>query len=86
MNTLQRVADQMYKEPEWREKMFDTADILGIDQIDHNGVLIRVLIKTLPLQQWAVGREYRWRVKEAFQRSGISLGIPQNRIWYNENK
>jgi moderate conductance mechanosensitive channel len=83
MNILKSVADQMYKEPEWREKMFDTADILGIDQIDHNGVLIRVLIKTLPLQQWAVGREYRWRVKEAFQRSEISLGIPQNRIWYN---
>lgn len=85
MNILKSVADQMYKEPEWREKMFDTADILGIDQIDHNGVLIRVLIKTLPLQQWAVGREYRWRVKEAFQRSGISLGIPQNQIWYNQN-
>ncbi|MBL1208896.1 MAG: mechanosensitive ion channel family protein [Geminocystis sp. GBBB08] len=86
MNILKSVGDQMYKEPEWQEKMFDTAEILGIDEIDHKGVLIRVLIKTLPLQQWIVGREYRWRVKQAFQMQGISLGIPQNQIFYKNNE
>lgn len=85
IDILQNVADQMYKESQWQEKMLDTAEVLGIDEINHKGILLRVIIKTLPLQQWVVGREYRWRVKQAFDMEGISLGMPQNQVWYSSN-
>lgn len=80
LTILQNVADQMYQESIWREKMLTSAEILGIDEIKHDGVMIRLLIKTKPVQQWDVGREFRWRVKEAFDLAGIQIGIPQREI------
>lgn len=60
--------------------MLSSAEILGIDKINHEGIMIRLLIKTKPIQQWDVGREYRWRVKEAFDLAGIRTGVPQTEI------
>ncbi len=40
-------------------------------------ILIRLLIKNQPLQQWPVGREFRRRLKKAFDEQGIKIGIPQ---------
>ena len=85
IDLLQNVADQMYKDPYWAEKMLTSAQILGIDKINHEGIMIRLLIKTKPIQQWDVGREYRWRVKEAFDLAGIRTGIPQTEIIHREN-
>ncbi|AUC60654.1 small conductance mechanosensitive channel [Cyanobacterium sp. HL-69] len=84
-NLIQEVAEQLYEEIEWHEKILEPADILGIEKVSHDGIMIRLLIKTLPAEQWAVGRELRLRVKEAFDRSGISLGIPQREIWHRDS-
>lgn len=78
---LQQVADQMQKESEWQDKILETATILGVDEVSHEGILIRMLIKTAPSQQWAVAREIRLRVQREFIKAGISLGIPQRAIW-----
>ncbi|MEM9244889.1 MAG: mechanosensitive ion channel family protein [Cyanobacteria bacterium P01_F01_bin.153] len=71
------VAQEMGNTPEWQGKMIDTPEVLGIDQVSHAGLLIRVWLKTAPLQQWAVGREYRLRVRRAFKAHGIAIGRPQ---------
>ena len=77
LKLLDDIAQDMYALPEWREKMPNPPEVLGIDQLSHSGILIRVWLKTTPLQQWAVGREYRLRVRRAFDASGIAIGRPQ---------
>ena len=67
----------MYHSPEWQDKIPDSPEILGIDSLSHTGMLIRVWIKTAPLQQWLVGREYRLRVRRAFAQHKIVIGKPQ---------
>lgn len=84
-NLIQEVAEKMYEEEKWQEKILEPADILGIEKVSHDGIMIRLLIKTLPAEQWAVGREFRYRVKEALDKAGISLGIPQREIWHHES-
>ncbi len=85
MNTLQEVLDQLQSKAEWQEKILEPGQILGIDEVSHEGILIRIIIKTQPLQQWAVGREFRLRLKEAFAQAGIALGIPQREIAIVQN-
>jgi small conductance mechanosensitive channel len=80
---IREVADQMYNEPQWQEKIMEPATILGVDNISHEGITIRLLIKTQPAQQWATGREFRMRLKQAFDLAGISPGIPQREIWHH---
>ncbi|MEO1123117.1 MAG: mechanosensitive ion channel family protein [Cyanobacteria bacterium J06639_16] len=79
---LNNVAQEMYTLSEWREKMPDPPEVLGIDQLSHSGILVRVWLKTAPLQQWVVGREYRLRVRRAFETHGITIGRPQ---WVSHN-
>ena len=80
MEIIQEVATKMQNEAEWRENFIEPATVLGVEQVSHSGILIRVWIKTPPLQQWAVGREFRLRVKEALDRQGIGIGVPQRSL------
>lgn len=85
INLIDEVAQKMYEEEIWQEKILEPADILGIEKVSHDGIMIRLLIKTLPAEQWAVARELRFRVKEVFAKEGISLGIPQREIWHHDS-
>ena len=54
--------------------------MLGVESIDSTGITLRLLLKTQPLKQWPVARELRTRIKQAFDRAGISTGVPQERL------
>ncbi len=47
--------------------------------------MIRVWIKTQPLKQWDVAREYRRRLKITLDQAGISIPVPQQSIWVNDS-
>lgn len=82
---IQEVVDEVYNEPEWREKIIAPPEVLGIDRMDHAGLMIRVWIKVKPLQHWIVGRECRRRLKTRLDQSGISIGIPQQNVFLNNS-
>ena len=81
LDLLTEIAQGMYNEPEWRDRMPEEPQVLGVDSVTHAGMTLRVWIKTAPMQQWAVGREFRLRVRQALAEHGIEIGIPQ-RITY----
>ncbi|MEN9204802.1 MAG: mechanosensitive ion channel, partial [Thermostichales cyanobacterium DRC_bins_46] len=78
---IQGVADGMVKEPHWQRKIL-SVEVLGIDDLSERGILIRVWIKVLPLEQWSVAREYRRRLKYALDQAGIPVGLPQQELWF----
>lgn len=79
---LQEIAQQMYGEPKWHDRLVGLPEVLGVDNLAHTGMTIRAWIKTQPLQQWVVGREFRLRVRIAFEEHGIRIGTPQQAVWY----
>lgn len=79
---LQEITQQMYGEPKWHARLVGLPEVLGVDNLAHTGMTIRVWIKTQPLQQWVVGREFRLRVRIAFEEHGIRIGTPQQAVWY----
>ena len=76
MKIIKEVAQQMHRDREWQEQIIDPVDVLGVNNISETGVEIILLIKTQPLKQFAVGREFRRRLKLTFDRENIALGIP----------
>lgn len=74
---VRETVDRMAREPEWKSLIFDTQELFGVDQISHTGITIRIWIKTAPLKQWATARELRRRLKIAFDRHHIQIGMPQ---------
>ncbi len=80
LGVIEEVSEKMRSEPKWQDKIIEPALILGVDNISYRGVLIQVWIKTAPIQQWAVGREFRFRIKQAFDQKGIAIGVPQQSL------
>lgn len=80
IQVIELVAETMQSEVEWQDSFIESAAVLGVDEVSHSGILIRVWIKTPPLKQWVLGREFRLRVKQAFDREGISIGVPQRSL------
>jgi small conductance mechanosensitive channel len=80
LRLIEAEARRLWEEPEWGRLLREPPSVLGIDEIAHDGTLIRVWIATQPLQQWLVGREFRLRIKLALQQAGIGLGVPQRQL------
>jgi moderate conductance mechanosensitive channel len=78
---IQRVADTMAEEPEWRDKILGPPEVWGLERFDADALAIRTVITTVPLEQWAVARELRRLLKNAFSEAGIEIPFPQRTIW-----
>ncbi len=77
---MRSVFESLSASPDWAAKLIDEPDILGVEQLDSQGILLRIRAQTHPGQQWSVIREYRLRLNQAFRAGGIKLAIPQREL------
>jgi small conductance mechanosensitive channel len=77
LGVMRSVAQDLYDDPDWHDKILSTPKILGIDSVSHSGMTITTWIQTEPGQHMPVGREFRLRVRRALEANGIEIGIPQ---------
>jgi small-conductance mechanosensitive channel len=73
-------ADELWHDEEWTQKVLEEPEVWGVEDMGSSGLVIRLVVKTAPLEQWAVARELRERVKAAFDREGILIGVPQQTV------
>ena len=73
VDIMRRVADDMRKEPEYGRTMIEPIEIYGVDGFTEAAVTIKARFKTQPAQQYTIGREYRRRLKKAFDSEGVEL-------------
>ncbi|MEH1936032.1 MAG: mechanosensitive ion channel family protein [Nostoc sp.] len=85
LKLIETVAEKMNQEMQWQRQILEPPQVLGIDQFGDRGLIIRVWIKTQPLKQWDVARELRRRLKVALDEAGISISVPQQAIWVNDD-
>ncbi len=86
IDIIQQVTEIMNQDDIWRDKILESPQVLGVEDFAERGLMIRVWIKTKPLKQWEVSREFRRRVKKALEESGIPVTVPQQQIWLNRAK
>jgi small conductance mechanosensitive channel len=77
VDEVQSIIIQVAKELEASEKfgkdITEEVEIQGMMHFSGEQFVIRVALKTLPNRQWAVSRELRRRLKNAFDANGITL-------------
>jgi len=83
-NVMKEVAKELQNDPELGPKILEPIEILGVDKFGESEVVIKARLKTLPIQQWAVGREYRRRLKKAFDEKGIEIPFPHRTLYMGE--
>jgi small-conductance mechanosensitive channel len=77
VDVMRRAAEEMYTEPKYRSVMLEPIEIFGVDGFTDSSVTIKARLKTRPLEQFAIGREYRRRLKKAFDAEGIEMPASQ---------
>jgi small conductance mechanosensitive channel len=77
------VAQELGQDPNWKSFILNPEELLGVEKISHSGVVIRIWIRTIPSKQWALAREFRRRLKIAFDHHNIEIGIPQQSLTGN---
>ena len=68
---MRRVADDLRGDPAHGPLILEPIEIFGVDGFKDTSLVIKARLKTLPIQQWTVGREYRRRLVQAFAAEGI---------------
>lgn len=65
LSVSQKLSQEIYSESPWRNKILELPEVLGIDDLQHSGMLIRIWIETAPLEQWAMPANFaddsKWR-------------------------
>jgi len=73
-------ARRMAADDHWKSRLDGPPEVLGVQSLGDNAVTLRVLLRTLPGRQWEVGREFRRRIKDRFDREQIEIPFPQQTI------
>ncbi len=81
---MREVGEDLRQDPQLGKKMLEPIEILGVDAFGESEVVIKARIKTLPIEQWSVGREYRRRLKKAFDRENIEIPFPHRTLYMGE--
>lgn len=74
---VRETAWSMAKDPTWGYAILDPVEMLGVEAMSHAGLTLMLWIRTRPLQQFLVAREFRRRLRLAFEQEDIAIGIPQ---------
>ncbi|MEV0598168.1 mechanosensitive ion channel family protein [Streptomyces sp. NPDC050315] len=80
-SVLEETGHALRQDPEFRDVLLEEPSIWGVQSLDADGVVVRVVVKTAPLKQWGVTRELRRRAKEALDAAGIEIPFPQRTVW-----
>ena len=78
---LHEVAHAVWEDPEYRPDILEEPEVWGVERWDPDGVVMRLVVKTAPPQQWSVARELRERVKDRFEAEGIEIPLSQRMAW-----
>jgi small conductance mechanosensitive channel len=86
MQVLRDIGTELQLDAEYGPKILEPLDVLGVDAFADSAVVIKARIKTVPIKQWWVGREFNRRMKKRFDELGIEIPFPHTTIYFGENK
>jgi moderate conductance mechanosensitive channel len=81
---MREVGRELRADETFGHNMVADVEIFGVDAFADSAVVIKGRLRTKPIKQWDVGREYRRRLKHAFDAQGIEIPFPHRSIYFGE--
>jgi len=83
MEVINKVGKEMAEESPWKEDTLTAIQVSGTgpSNFADSGVEITVSGETKVGTQWGMLREFRRRIKYAFDKEGIEIPFPQRTVW-----
>ncbi|MGA7802682.1 MAG: mechanosensitive ion channel family protein [Gammaproteobacteria bacterium] len=84
MDIMRKVGAQLRSDAVFGPNIVEDVEVFGLDRFADSAVMIKGRIKTRPIKQWEVGREYNRRLKQAFDSAGIEIPFPHRSLYFGE--
>lgn len=65
------------KMAEQNDNIIEGPTVLGVTNLGESDVVLSIIAKTKPMEQWAVERDLRKAIKESFDKEGIEIPYPR---------
>lgn len=86
MEAIAGVGAEMQQDGEYAPLILEPLEIFGLDAFGDSAVVIKGRIKTPPIKQWMVGREFNRRIKRRFDELGIEIPFPHRTLYFGVDK
>lgn len=73
MASLKSLGYDLQNDPAFSGYIIAPIEIQGLDKFGESSIIVQARIKTKPLYQWTVGREFNLRMKKKFDELGIKM-------------
>ncbi len=80
IEVMRQVGKELREDESFGPLMIEDIEVFGVDNFADSAVIIKGRLRTKPIKQWDVGREYRRRLKQAFDAAGIVIPFPQRTL------
>ena len=84
VEVMKKVDEDLRSDPNYGNVILGPIEVFGVDDFKESEVTIKARLRTQPIQQWMVGREYRRRLKKAFDVEGIEIPFPHRSLYVGE--
>ncbi len=74
---VNKIGEDMQNDEEWKDDIIEAPTFMRVDDFADSAIMIKIVGKTQPMQQWRVTGELRKRLKIAFDKQGIEIPFPQ---------
>lgn len=83
---LSEIGKELAEEEPYKSAILEPMQILGVEQFKESEIIIRMIVKTVPLKQWEVSRELRRRIKNRFDEKGIQIPFPHRLLFWGDKE
>jgi small conductance mechanosensitive channel len=78
---LEEVAHDLWEDDDFQGLVIEQPEVWGVESLGVDGIVVRVTLKTAPMEQWGIARAMRERIKARFEHEGINLAVAQRVMW-----
>ena len=86
IEVLREIGDGMQADEEFGPLILEPLEVLGLDSFGASSVNIRIRLKTPPIKQWMVRREFQRRMKRVFDEREIEIPFPHQTVYFGVDK
>jgi len=83
---LSEIGKELADEEPYKSAILEPMQILGVEQFKESEIIIRMIVKTVPLKQWEISRELRRRIKNRFDEKGIQIPFLHRLLFWGEKE
>lgn len=84
ISVMREVGEELVSDESFSDNILEPLEIFGVDKFDDSAVVIKARLKTVPIKQWDIGREFRKRLKAAFDEKNIEIPFPHTTLYWGD--